>query len=404
MDGHSGGVPPVPISNTEVKTADVSTCTALRAGKLFRCPPFLFNVFKTIINHKSLKSLMNIDKLQKEMIRNDIDLSLILSLNEEPSTNLGYFAGFFGVGILAVTRNDSFLIVPEYERTKKSAVKKIVVEKKKRIFEKLSELFTEKKFKKIGIEFNFCSVLIYQKLKKTVKGKYVDISKTCQEIRAVKTKEELNFIRKACDVTDNIYEKICSNFHFKTEDEIREFIASEARKNSCDLAFPPIAASNIGSREVHYNGHREIKKGFLMLDFGVKYNGYCSDMTRMLYLGKPNVEEIKDFELVLKTIDECENKVLKKKKFSEIYEESIRLLGNKAKYFTHGLGHGLGLDIHEFPSLYPEEKAEVEENIAFTIEPGIYLEKYGIRLEDTVVIQNKKLVRLTKSKKNLVRI
>ncbi len=345
---------------------------------------------------------MNVEKLQKEMIKSNVDLSLILSLNEEPSTNLAYFSGFSGIGILAVTRKECFLIIPEYEKRKKSEIKKIVVEKKKRIFEKLSELLGKTKLKTIGLEFSSCSILVFQKIKKMLRGRYKDISKTCQEIRAVKTDAELRNIKRACSVTDNIYRNICQNFNFKTEDEIREFITKEAKNNNCELAFPPIAASGIGSREVHYSGNKSLTKGFLMLDFGVKYNGYCSDMTRMLYLGKPDEEEIKDFELVLKTIDECENQVLKKKNFSEIYEDSIKLLGNKAKYFTHGLGHGLGLDIHEFPSLYPEEKAEIGENIAFTIEPGIYLEKYGIRLEDTVIIRNNKLIRLTKSRKDLV--
>lgn len=346
-------------------------------------------------------SIMNVEKLQKEMIKSNIDLSLILSLNEEPSTNLAYFSGFSGIGILAVTRKECFLIIPEYEKRKKSEIKKIVVEKKKRIFEKLSELLGKKKLKNIGLEFSSCSILVFQKIKKMLKGRFKDISKTCQEIRAVKTDAELRNIKRACNVTDTIYRKIYQNFSFKTEDEIREFIASEARKNSCDLAFPPIAASNIGSREVHYNGHKEIKKGFLMLDFGVKYKGYCSDMTRMLYIGKPSQEEIMDFNLVLRTITECEKNAVSKNGFSEIYEESIEILGNKGKYFTHGLGHGLGLDIHEYPSLYPEEKAEIKEDIAFTIEPGIYLKNYGIRIEDTVVIRNKKLIILTKSKKEL---
>ena len=90
-------------------------------------------------------------------------------------------------------------------------------------------------------------------------------------------------------------------------------------------------------------------------------------------------------------------------KFSELHIKANKTLGEKAEFFTHFLGHGVGLDIHESPAVYTEDKNKVNENVAFTIEPGIYFpEKYGIRLEDTVMIKNKKIKRLTKSKKELV--
>ena len=242
---------------------------------------------------------------------------------------------------------------------------------------------------------------MFKKIKKKLKGRYTDISKTGSKIRMIKEEKEINNIKKACEITDNIYSKIIRNFKFETEDEIRDFIKSEAKKNGCELAFPPIAASAEGSSEIHYMGSKKIKKGFLMLDFGVKYKGYCSDMSRMLYIGKPKKPELEDFNLVLKTIEECEKSMVKK--FSELHIKANKILGKKAEFFTHFLGHGVGLDIHESPAVYSEDKNKIRDNITFTIEPGIYFpEKYGIRLEDTVIIKNKKIKTLTKSNKKLV--
>jgi len=346
---------------------------------------------------------MRIKKLQQAMKSKNIELSLFLCFTEEPNTNMIYFADYSGKGILAVTKKSAFILCPEYEKGKlpKNKIKKIKVEKTRLLFDELKEVLKNKNINKTAVEDDKITVYMYKKIKKQLKGRYTDISTTCSKIRMVKEEKEISKIKKACKITDNIYSKIIKNFRFKTEDEIRSFIKTEAKKNNCDMAFPPIAASAEGSSEVHYKGSKKIKKGFLMLDFGVKYKGYCSDMSRMLYVGKPKKSEIEDFDLVLKTINKCEKS--KVKKFSELHVKANKILGKKAEFFTHFLGHGVGIDIHESPAVYEEDKNKVKENIVFTIEPGIYFpEKYGIRIEDTVIIKDKKIKTLTKSKKELV--
>ena len=152
----------------------------------------------------------------------------------------------------------------------------------------------------------------------------------------------------------------------------------------------------------HYDSSGRIGKGFLMLDFGAMYNGYCSDMTRMIYLGEASDRELSNYNLVLNAVLHCQNGVMEKRKFSDLYDLALENLGEKAEYFTHALGHGLGLDIHEPPSLYSEDKNKIQDNITFTVEPGIYFSgRYGIRIEDTVVVKNGKLKILTKSPKEL---
>jgi Xaa-Pro aminopeptidase len=123
----------------------------------------------------------------------------------------------------------------------------------------------------------------------------------------------------------------------------------------------------------------------------------------MFYIGKPSNKELNNYALVLKTLNYCEEATQEKRKFSQLYDLAIKIFGDNAEFFTHALGHGLGLDIHETPSLHSEDKNKILDNITFTIEPGIYFpNKYGIRIEDTVTLKNERLIILTKSTKGLV--
>ena len=140
-----------------------------------------------------------------------------------------------------------------------------------------------------------------------------------------------------------------------------------------------------------------------MLDFGAKYHGYPADMTRMLYLGKPKKKEMSDYKLMLETMNEAEIKANSVKTFGQI-DKFVRDKLSKYNYeVPHLMGHGVGYEIHEAPAVYFEDKTNIQNNVVFTIEPGIYFEnKYGIRIEDTVMIDNKKLTILTKSTKELI--
>ena len=352
---------------------------------------------------------MRINRLRAMLKEKNIDLALIFSINETPDTNLYYFTNYLGIGVLAVLQDKSFLLVPEmeYEKalvaTKGLRLKVFKTEKKKKLLETLSLHLKIPEIKKIGIDEEICSVHLFKKLKKAFKAKYVDVGGVSSQIRMIKEDNEIIDIKRACEVTDIIFKKIYTRFTFKTESEVKEFIKEEFSKYNCEMAFPPIVASGINSCQPHYVGNEKIKRGFLLLDFGAKYKSYCSDMTRMLYVGIPNKKELKDYALVLNTLSACEEAVEKTKKYSSLFNLSLKNLDTKSKFFTHSLGHGIGLDVHEMPSLNLEDKTIIQNNIPFTIEPGIYFPKrYGIRIEDTMVLINNKLQVLTRSKKEFV--
>ena len=145
-----------------------------------------------------------------------------------------------------------------------------------------------------------------------------------------------------------------------------------------------------------------MQKGFLQLDFGACYRNYCSDMSRVLYIGKPGKVEKEHYELLRTAQAMPIKEVAKDQPFTELDKISRKHLGRFSSHFIHSLGHGVGVEIHEAPSFSEEAKQTIKENHIFTIEPGIYFPgKYGIRIEDTLLFDGKTKI-LTTSPKDLV--
>lgn len=215
---------------------------------------------------------------------------------------------------------------------------------------------------------------------------------------------KLESIKKACNINDIIFNEIVKNFNFKTEKDISNYIKKRFKDFKVRKAYDPIIANNLS--KIHpLPRKKKLVKGFLLLDFGCKYNGYCSDMTRTIYLGKPSKEEISLYNLVLN----CNKKCIKKLKINYTYADidlyARLLLKNYKVYFIHSLGHGIGKKTHEQPRIFVISKEKVKKHDFITIEPGIYIKEknkeFGIRVEDTIYINNKINI-LTKSPKNLI--
>jgi Xaa-Pro aminopeptidase len=294
-----------------------------------------------------------------------------------------------------------FLLVPqmEAERAKKAG-------KKAKAFKDFYKNLRKEigKAKIIGIDRSRLKLIHYLKLKKELKNKkFVDISKELAKLRTTKTKQEINSIKKACKISDSIVEKCLKTFKkFKSELDAANFLEIEAKKQGLDCAFKPIVASGSNSCLPHHKpANTKLKKGFCIIDFGVKYNGYCSDMTRTVYIGKPSKEQLTLYDLIL-SIQESLIKNLKLgKKFSELDKYFLDSIGKYKKNTLHAIGHGIGLAIHESPNINSKSKDKLEENMVFALEPAVYFKnKFGIRIEDTILIGKKPVV-LTKTSKKL---
>ena len=146
----------------------------------------------------------------------------------------------------------------------------------------------------------------------------------------------------------------------------------------------------------------KLKKGFLVVDFGVKYQGLCADCTRTFYLGKPSLEDVKMYNLVLTAQKTALNEVKTGVYAADLDAISRAVLIDYLWNFVHGLGHGVGKKIHKAPRVSPRSKSKLLENDIITIEPGLYFKnRFGIRIEDTVWVKKKPVV-LTRFTKNLI--
>jgi Xaa-Pro aminopeptidase len=225
----------------------------------------------------------------------------------------------------------------------------------------------------------------------------------------IKTPEEIENIKKACRETDAIFKsilKIKKEIFIKmSEVELRDFILADIKKRGLKPSFPPIVTSgkNAGN-DIHPQPTDKKLSGFVIIDLGVKVNGYCSDMTRTVYVGSPTIEQKKIYDLVLES-ELLGIRQVKSGVYAYTVDEACRkALSRYAKYFIHMTGHGVGKLIHENPRIYFKlTKPIFAEGMVITVEPGVYIKnKLGIRIEDTILVTKKGSTILTKSPKELI--
>jgi Xaa-Pro aminopeptidase len=322
---------------------------------------------------------------------------------------MAYFSGYGGVGVLIIPKNKSpFLIVSKMEakRAKKGGIKVYSPQTGK-----LSEFAKQKlkqnkiKWDKIGINKEELTLMLKDVFKKLLKkSRFVDLRKELYKLRGTKTKKEIEIIKKGCKLSDEILKKCFKQFKkFKTEAEVKAFLEYESKKKGCGLAFPTIVASGINSNKAHHDTEdTKLKKGFCVIDFGIRYKNYCTDTTRTIYLGNPSKKEIEIYNFLLKIQKNTIKNIKLNQKCSKIFEQVKKDLGKYAKYFTHGLGHGFGIKVHELPNLTEKSDNKINNNQIFTVEPGIYLNNLGIRIEDDILVKNNKITILTKIPKDLL--
>ncbi|WP_031489066.1 aminopeptidase P family protein [Ureaplasma canigenitalium] len=227
---------------------------------------------------------------------------------------------------------------------------------------------------------------------------------TSAHLRAIKTKEEINFLQKAGDITADAYIWLRENVDVVGLKEIE--VANILTKKMLDLgaaknSFDPIVASGPnGGCPHHHPGDRVIEDGDMVtVDMGCIVNGYCSDMTRSFIAGnKPNPEMQEIYDIVLaaqtKGIELTSSKVT-----GQEVDTLCRSMIDSTKYkgyFTHGTGHGVGIEVHELPNTNGGNKELLPVNSVVTVEPGIYIPNVGgVRIEDTIVVTDGVAINLT---------
>ena len=331
--------------------------------------------------------------------------------------NQSYITGAdFDDGYVAVTMDKCVACVDfrYYEAVKNSASNGIDTELAKgSTLECAIDILLSSGTKSIAVEENDLSVATFTKISQKV-GENAELSEGANamlsQMRAVKTAEEIKKITAAQSITDAAFEHILKAMTPNmTEVDVALELEFFMRKNGAEaMAFDVISVSGSASALPHgVPRNVKLESGFLTMDFGAKKDGYCSDMTRTVVIGKADAEMKKLYGTVL-TEQKSALDVLTAGFSCAEADKVARDIINSAGYegcFGHSLGHGVGRYIHEEPRLSSKAEGVLEVGNVVTVEPGIYLEgKYGCRIEDMVAITDGGIHNFTKSKKELIEL
>ena len=321
-------------------------------------------------------------------------------------------------GTLLVTKGGAYFIIDAryFEHTQQQVTDplcKVILQKE--LYDQIGELLNQHNIRTLYIEDEYLEVAQLSAIKRRFSGITVDTSNRLSDfmcnMRIIKTDEEIACITKAQRIAEAAFTKLLSNMRVgQTEKQIAAYLEFFMLELGSDgKSFDTIAASGVNSACPHaVPTDKPVKEGdFLTLDFGATYKGYHSDMTRTVVFGKPT-DEMKNIYNAVWGANTDAIKAVRA-------DNSCKLVDNVARstldawgyeeYFTHGLGHGVGLEIHEAPNVSSRSGTTLKEGMIITIEPGVYIPgKYGVRIEDMCVVTKEGCRIITDTPKTLIYI
>jgi Xaa-Pro aminopeptidase len=306
-------------------------------------------------------------------------------------TNVKYLSGFTGSsGFVYISDFGKLYFITDarYEIQAKKEVRKDFTIYVGAIY----DFIKKQKINEICLE----DTIEYREFQKYCKliNKVSFISQKVEESRSQKSQNEIKIIKQAQSITEVVYRSCKRKLEVGiSELEVVDLLKEEFRKHDVyEFSFDPIIAFGKNSAKPHHKpGNTKLKfDDVIQFDFGCKLNGYCSDFSRSVYFGKPSEKFTKIYNIV----KEAQNIVFKYAKVglecSILHNLAYQYIKSKGygEYFTHSLGHSVGLDIHETPTLSKNDHTKIKKGMIFTVEPGIYIEgEFGIRLEDLIIFE-----------------
>ncbi len=350
-------------------------------------------------------------KNTEKLFTESLDAAVVIS-----DKNRLYFTGFASTyGFLVLFKDKNIFITdPRYfemaQSLEQDGVELRLVENGKSAYGLIADILKENGAVNVGYEDTELTVKDYSALSESLK----DFSlKPCgdkiNEIRRTKDESEISFIKKAQSITDAAFTDILSFIKagMSEKDVCVELEYRMAKHGAEGLAFDTIVASGINSSKPHAHPTDKIiaSGDAVTMDFGARYAGYCSDMTRTVFVGEPSEEMRNIYNIVLLAQKTAINNAYcgMTGKELDLFAREVIAANGHAAHFTHSTGHSLGIDIHEEPraSMYSEEKLTANQFI--TVEPGIYVPGLGgVRIEDLLLIKEDEVIDLTTSDKNII--
>ncbi|AAK40375.1 aminopeptidase P family protein [Saccharolobus solfataricus] len=331
-----------------------------------------------------------IQRVQKELERANADY-----LITGTTSNMYYLIGFSEEQmerplLLFITRDDYFLLVPKLYEEQLKQFPLIVYRDGEDPYSKLNL----KENSNVLIDDTTFSLFTIEILNRFKPGRIGRASRILGKLRQVKDDEELEKMEKGVKKAEQLILEFVSNIKENmTECQIERKLKSFLIEEAGNISFDPIVTSGPNSSMPHLRcSDKKVKRGeAIVIDYGIKHDGYSTDTTRVFSLGKPNDPLILEIVEIVKTAnEEAEKHVREGMRAKEIDYFAREVITNKGygDYFIHRTGHGIGIDVHEDPYISPDNDDVIEQNMVFTIEPGIYLPgKFGIRIEDEVVVK-----------------
>jgi Xaa-Pro aminopeptidase len=351
---------------------------------------------------------MKLEKMRNRLKELDVDAILITS-----SYNRRYMTGFTGSSGVAVITDSHAVFITDFRYTEQAA-KQIegfeIVQHKGPILEEVAAQAAKLSIKRLGFEQDDLSFAAYSAYKAELKEiEFVPVSEAVEKLRLIKSAAEIKILKEAAEIADAAFKHILTFIRpgmkeIEVANELEFFMRKQGAVSS---SFDIIAASGYRSALPHgVASEKEIEKGdFVTLDFGAYYKGYCSDITRTIAVGDPSDELKKIYSIVLEAQLRGMNGIkagMTGKEADALTRDYISENGY-GEYFGHSTGHGLGMEVHEGPSLSVKSETVLEPGMIVTVEPGIYIPKLGgVRIEDDTVVKEGGNESLTHSPKELI--
>lgn len=345
-----------------------------------------------------------------------IDLAVVTS-----KANVFYFSGVYAephervMAVLVDVTGKHVLFCPALEASIVAASPwegdVVTYEDHENPFDRLAELFAtfEHSNNRIGIEGEHMTFSRYQELSSRLENAAIlDIGESLQALRLKKTPEEIAILQEAATLADEAIEigKQAIRPGITEIEVIAEIEYEMKKKGVREMSFDTLVLFGANSADPHgVPGDRVIQEGdFVLFDLGVVWKGYCSDITRTFIYGEANEEQKKIYETVRQALEAATEASQIGTTLGALDKAARDVITNAGygQYFTHRVGHGLGIEVHEFPSLASNNLLTAEAGIVYTLEPGIYVPGVGgVRIEDDIHLTAEGPVALTRTPKHL---
>lgn len=332
--------------------------------------------------------------LKKELAKQRLDALLVTN-----EANVRYLSGFEGHdSMVLITAGRSFFITDSrYIEEAEAGIRDYSVELvKASTYETLKALLARSGAARVGFEPMDIPYEVAHRLKgaRSAAG-FIPAKGFVEKFRRIKDAHEVKLLRNSIKLVKAVFSRAIKHIRPGIrEDFISNFIEIEFLKNGARSGFEPIVASGANSSKPHArtSAKRIENNSFVKIDIGCTLDGYNSDITRMILLGKPNWKFNKIYEIVRAAQELAVSAVRPGRKFSDLDAAARSYIASEGfgKCFGHALGHGVGLEVHEEPSISPGGEGVIAPGMAFTLEPAIYIPGFGgVRIEDMVLVTDK---------------